>query len=73
MVEGTVSTKRLGAAMLAGLLYAQCLLGLVAVSIAVGRNAGASSDAVGGYGVSPQAMIVAMTGESGRSGVARRE
>lgn len=73
MVEGAVSTKRLGAAMLAGLLYAQCLLGLVAVSITVDRQVGQAPGAVEGYGVRPQSVIVAMTGESTRSGVARRE
>lgn len=69
MVEGAVSMKRPGAAMLAGLLYAQCLLGLVAV----GKQAGAWSETVEGYGVRPRTLIVAMTGEGGRSGIARRE
>jgi hypothetical protein len=67
-----VATQRLGAAMLAGLLYAQCLLGLIAVSLVTGKNAG-WADAAEGYGVRPQALIMAMTGQGSRSGIARRE
>lgn len=59
--------------MLAGLLYAQSLLGLVAVAAVVGKNAGSWTASDDGYGVARPALTLAMSGTTEPSGTVWRE
>lgn len=68
-----METKKAGAVMLAGLLYAQSLLGLVAVAAVVSKNAGSAAAPDEGYGIARPQMTLAMTGVAEPSGPVWRE
>jgi len=59
--------------MLAGLLYAQSLLGLVAVAALVSKNAGSWTASGSGYGVASAEITLALSAKSEPTGRVWRE